>query len=201
MENDKKPTTIVSALLAQTTFLPALLLVFGRTAFWPRPPRPGRAGRGESRIWSGIGTRVARRPVPVALAAVVLLGAACASLIALHTNNTPESPVKGRPGSVTGQQLLDAHYPPGAFDPLDVLAPPSKAASAATAARAAPGVASVTAAPPVGAYSRYSVTLSVDPYGSRAATRRSARKRTQRCASSALIAIPNCFSTRKATAC
>ena len=161
---------IVSALLAQTTFLPALLLVFGRAAFWPRPPRPGQAGREESRIWSGIGTRVARRPVPVALAAVVLLGAACASLIALHTNNTPESPIKGRPGSVIGQQLLAAHYPPGMFDPLDLLAPPSEAAAAATAARAVPGVASVTAAPPVGAYSQYSVTLSVDPYGSRAAS-------------------------------
>jgi len=161
---------IVAALLAQTTFLPALLLVFGRAAFWPRPPRPGQAGREESRIWSGIGTRVARRPVPVALAAVLLLGAACTSLIALHTNNTPESPVKGHPGSVIGQELLAAHYPPGMFDPLDLLTPPSEAVSAATAARAAPGVASVTAVPPVGAYSRYSVTLSADPYGSRAAT-------------------------------
>jgi putative drug exporter of the RND superfamily len=160
---------IVAALLAQTTFLPALLLVFGRAAFWPRPPRPGRAGREESRIWSGIGARVARRPVPVAVAAVVLLGAACASLIALHTDNTPESPVKGRPASVIGQQLLAEHYPPGMFDPLNVLAPPSEAASAAAAARAAPGIATVMAAPRVGGYSQYSVTLAVDPYGSRAA--------------------------------
>ena len=161
---------IVAALLAQTTFLPALLLVFGRAAFWPRPPRPGRAGREQSRIWSGVGTRVAHRPVPVAVAAVVLLGAACASLIALHTNNTPESPVKGRPGSVIGQQLLAAHYPPGMFDPLSVLAPPSEAAAAAAASRAAPGIASVTPAPRVGAYSQYNVTLAVEPYGSRAAS-------------------------------
>ena len=36
---------IISALLAQTTFLPALLLVLGRAAFWPRNPacRPPRA--------------------------------------------------------------------------------------------------------------------------------------------------------------
>ena len=162
--------SIVAALLAQTTFLPALLLVFGRAAFWPRPPRPGRAGREESRIWSGVGTWVARRPVPVAFAAVVLLGAACVSLIALHTNNTPESQLKGRPGSVIGQQLLAAHYPPGMFDPLNVLVPPSEAASAAAVARAAPGIASVTPAPRVGAYSQYSVTLAVEPYGSRAAS-------------------------------
>jgi RND superfamily putative drug exporter len=62
--------SIVAALLAQTTFLPALLLVLGRAAFWPLVPRPGQPGRELSRVWSSIGTRVARRPAPVALAAV-----------------------------------------------------------------------------------------------------------------------------------
>jgi putative drug exporter of the RND superfamily len=161
---------IVSALLAQTTFLPALLLVFGRAAFWPRAPRHGTAGRDESRIWSGIGTRVARRPVPVALAAVVLLGAACVSLAALHTDNSPASSVKGHPGSVTGQQMLAAHYPAGAFSPLDLLTPPAEAAGAAAAARATPGVASVAPSTPAGSHARYTITLSVDPYRPRGGT-------------------------------
>jgi putative drug exporter of the RND superfamily len=160
--------SVVSALVAQATFLPALLLVFRRAAFWPGAPRPGVQGRDESRIWSSIGTRVSRRPVPVALAAVVLLGAACISLAALHTDNSPASNVKGHPGSVTGQQMLTAHYPAGAADPLDLLTPPGEAAAAAAAARATPGVASVARSSPVGSYARYSVTLSVAPYGSRA---------------------------------
>jgi putative drug exporter of the RND superfamily len=159
--------SIVSALLAQTTFLPALLLIFGRAAFWPRAPRPGRPGRDESRAWSAIGARVGRHPAAVALAAVVLLGVACASLAALHTDNSPASSVKGHPGSVTGQQLLAAHYPAGAFDPLDLLTPPGEAMAAAAAVRATPGIASVTRSPAVGGYARYSVTLSVSPYGSR----------------------------------
>ncbi len=46
---------IISALLAQTTFLPALLLVLGRAAFWPRIPRAGDPGREESRLWAGVG--------------------------------------------------------------------------------------------------------------------------------------------------
>ena len=162
--------SIVSALLAQTTFLPALLLVFGRAAFWPGAPRPGIQGRDESRIWSGIGTRIARRPVRVAAAAVVVLGAACVSLAALHTDNSPTSSVKGHQGSVTGQQLLAAHYPAGAFGPLDLLTPPREAAAAAGAARATPGVASVAPHSPAGAYAYYSVTLSGDPYGSHAGT-------------------------------
>jgi putative drug exporter of the RND superfamily len=162
--------SIVSALLAQTTFLPALLLVFGRGAFWPRAPREGQAGHEDSRVWSGIGMHVARRPAPVAFAAVALLGAACASLVALHLSNTVDSNVKGDPGSVAGQQLLTAHYPPGAFGPLDLLSPPTEASAAAAAARATPGVALVAPAMPVSGYTHYSVTLSVAPYGSRGAT-------------------------------
>jgi len=161
---------IVSALLAQTTFLPTLLLVFGRAAFWPRAPRPGIGGRDESRIWSSIAARVSRRPVPVALAAVAVLGVACVSLAALHTDNSPASSVKGHPGSVTGQQLLAAHYTAGVSDPVDLLTPRREAAAAVAVARATPGVASVTSAAPAGSYTRHSVTLSVAPYGSRGGT-------------------------------
>jgi putative drug exporter of the RND superfamily len=160
--------SIIAALLAQTTFLPGLLLVFGRGALSPRAPRPGTHGRDESRIWSGVGTRVARRPLPVAIAAVAVLGAACVSLAALHTDNSPTSTVKGHPGSVAGQQLLAAHYPVGTFDPLDVLTLPSQAAAAAATALATPGVSAVAPARPVGSYAHYSVTLAVPPYGSRA---------------------------------
>ena len=98
---------IAAALLAQITFLPALLLVFGRAAFWPRIPRHGQPGREESRVWSGIGTRVARHPAPVALAAVVLLGAAVRRPRRPAHQQRPRWPtVKGHPGSVTGAQLL-----------------------------------------------------------------------------------------------
>jgi putative drug exporter of the RND superfamily len=156
--------SIAAALLAQTTFLPALLLAAGRAAFWPRPPRAGQPAAEESRFWSGVGSRVARHPARVAVAAVVLLGAACAGLAALHSNNGPEATVVGHPGSVVGQQLLTEHYPAGAFDPLVLLTPPREAAAAAAAARATPGVAAVAPAAPLGGYADYSVTLSVPPY-------------------------------------
>ena len=157
--------SIVAALLAQITLLPALLLVAGRAAFWPRIPRHLQPGREESRLWSGIGARVARRPVPVALAAVVLLGAAVAGLAALHINNDPLAEVKGHPGSVTGAQLLSEHYGVGVNAPLTILAPPREAAAAALAARATPDVAAVSPSAPVGGYTSYSVILSVPPYG------------------------------------
>jgi RND superfamily putative drug exporter len=157
--------SIVAALLAQTTFLPALLLVFGRAAFWPRAPRAGQGAPEQSRFWTSVGGRVGRQPALVAAAAVVLLGAACAGLAALQTNNGPLSVLEGHPGSVTGQQLLTEHYPADAFDPLVLLTPPREAAAAASAARATPHVAAVAAAAPLGGYADYAVTLSVPPYG------------------------------------
>jgi len=155
---------IVSALLAQTTFLPALLLVLGPAAFWPRSPRAGRAGRGESRLWSGIGTRVARHPARVALVTVMLLGAACLGLAALRIDNSDIGQVKGDPGSVVGEQLVDDHFPPGLLAPVTILAPPSQARGAAAAARATPDVAEVLPAPPEEGYTTYAVIVSVPPY-------------------------------------
>jgi putative drug exporter of the RND superfamily len=161
---------IVAALLAQATFLPALLLVVGRAAFWPRIPRAGAAGREESRIWSGVGTRVARHPAATALVVIVALGAACAGLASLHIDNNPTDNVKGNAGSVVGQRLLTAHFPAGESDPLVLLAPPGQAGAATAAARATPSVGAVVTAAPVGGYDRYAVTLSVDPFGAAGTT-------------------------------
>lgn len=155
---------IVSALLAQTTFLPALLLVVGRRAFWPSVPRPGEADD-PSGLWASIGARVARHPLRVALCVVVVLGAASVGLVALRTDNSPLSDLKGHPGSVVGAQLLAEHFPAGAIAPLVVLSPPSEATSAAAAARATSGVATVVPGEPVDGYVADSVTLSVPPYG------------------------------------
>ncbi len=156
--------SIVAALLAQTTFLPALLLVLGRTAFWPLGPRPGHPGREQSRLWSAVGTRIARRPAAVVLTAVVLLGAACAGLLALHFDNNPLGSVKGNPDSVTGANVLTKHFPAGILAPIDLLAPPAQASAAQAAAHAVPGVSSVRQLQPVESYDRFSVVLSVQPY-------------------------------------
>ena len=156
---------IIAALLAQATFLPALLLVVGRKAFWPRIPRHGRAGGEQSRLWTGIGTRIARHPAATALVLIIALGAACAGLASLHIDNNPVNNVKGNPGSVVGQQLLNAHFPAGAANPLILLTPPRQAQAAAAAAHATPGVSDVVPGTPVQGYDSYSVTLTADPFG------------------------------------
>ena len=116
-------------------------------------------------MWSGTGTRVARHPARVALAAVALLCAACAGLATLRIDNSNLAQVKGDPGSVAGAQLVDDHFPAGLLEPVVILAPPDQARAAAKAARATPDVATVRPATPVEGYASYLVIMSVPPYG------------------------------------
>jgi putative drug exporter of the RND superfamily len=155
---------VVSALLAEATFLPALLLILGRAAFWPRVPAQGMPGAEESRAWAGIGELAARRPAAVTLSTVLILGLACAGLASLRISSDPLNDLKGHPGSITGQQLLAGHFPAGAISPLVLLAPQAQAQAAARAARDTPGVAAVTPGPPASRYSAESIDLSVAPY-------------------------------------
>jgi RND superfamily putative drug exporter len=156
---------IAGALLAQTTFLPAMLVISGRRAFWPRGPRLGGRPIDGSRVWSHVGAWIARRPGPIAVGALVALGAASLGLLALQVDDSPLANLKGRPPSVVGAQLFAGHLGAGAIAPLTVLAPPQESHAAQDAARATPGVADVAAGPAVGDEASFSVTLSVDPYG------------------------------------
>ena len=136
---------IVSALLAQTTFLPALLLSWGRAAFWPRVSAPGlRSARGVPNL-GRIGTRVARHPAPVAAATVLLLGAACAGL-ARCTSTTIRSPTSRPTRQRHRRPTARRALPRGRHLPADLLTPPRQAGAAAAAARVTPGAGTVSPA-------------------------------------------------------
>jgi putative drug exporter of the RND superfamily len=156
---------IVAALVAMVTFYPALLLLLGRAAFWPRIPREGQGGLDASRFWSRIGNGVARRPGPVAWGAVVLLVAACAGLLSLQFTSDPVNNVKGNPGSVVGSRLISQHFPVGISFPLVVLSPPDQAVAVTDTAKGTANVSSVEAGPTVQGYASQSVVLSVSPFG------------------------------------
>jgi len=158
---------VACALAAETTFLPALLLILGRAAFWPRIPAPEAPEAEASRVWAAVGARIARRPAAITLVAVLALGLACAGLASLRTSSNPLNDLKGHPGSVIGQQLLSAHFPAGAISPLVLLAPRSEAQAAERAVRYTPGVAAISAGPPAGSYISESVDLSAAPYSAR----------------------------------
>jgi RND superfamily putative drug exporter len=155
---------IFCALVAQLVFLPALLLVVGRRAFWPLIPRNGDHVPEESGLWGGFGRWLLchRRPVWVSLS--VLLGIFCLGLFAYRGGVNQENGFRGEVGSVEAQRLLAANFPAGSSAPATVLvAPADKAGPAEAAARHTPGVASVSPAIPLGAKEAFNVTLASEP--------------------------------------
>src|ERR1700761_7809301 len=134
------------ALVAMLTLLPALLVIFGRWIFWPVKPAYGSAEPTTKGIWAGVGRRIAVRPRVVWIATAVVLGAMALGLTGLKASGltAAESFVGHHPGSVAGQQVIDAHFPAGAGQPVIVVSNPAQASQVAAAFRATPGITGVT---------------------------------------------------------
>ncbi|RKE18469.1 MMPL family transporter [Streptomyces sp. TLI_171] len=131
---------IACAVLSALTFLPAVLALSGRAAFWPaRPTAAGSSGR----LWQRVAELVGRRPrlLWVGSAAVLAALAACAPL--LDARGVPQSELftTAQP-SVAAQRLLSGHFPGGSGNPAVVVARADRADAVAAAAQV-PGVASV----------------------------------------------------------
>ncbi|UYG17913.1 efflux RND transporter permease subunit [Brachybacterium huguangmaarense] len=141
---------IVCAVLTSLTFLPALLVLVGRAAFWPRIPRPGTtavpggAAPGPSpRLgpWDRVGGLVARAPRRLAAGVALLLAVGCIGLTQLHADGVPQSQfVLGASQARDGQAALDRHFPGGSGSPTYVLAPASARAEVAAAISGVTGV-------------------------------------------------------------
>ncbi|MFI2209235.1 MMPL family transporter [Streptomyces sp. NPDC020141] len=140
---------IVCAVLSTLTFLPAVLALLGRAAYWPaRPHRAegaadGRGGRG---VWPRVAAAVDRAPRRVwALSLAGLL--ACAAFAPLLTSKgvpLDEIFVNDAP-SVAAQKTLGRHFPGGSGSPAVVIADADRAGRVTAAARATEGVADATA--------------------------------------------------------
>jgi RND superfamily putative drug exporter len=148
---------IVAAFLAMTTLLPAVLVLFGRWLFWPFVPRHDprasdpravdRAGRREAgpphRVWRRLATGVGRRPRVAWVVTLVALAALTPGIGNLDVGIPADEMFRQEVGSVTGQRLIEAHYPGGTAEPADVLAAAGTADRVAVVARAVDGVATV----------------------------------------------------------
>jgi putative drug exporter of the RND superfamily len=136
---------VAVALLAMMTLLPALLVITGRWVFWPVKPAYGSAEPTTKGFWSRVGRRIAVRPRTVWIGTVVVLGAMAAGLAGLHAHGlTNAQGFRGHPDSVTGQTVLDAHFPGGAGQPVEVFGNPGSGPQLATALRSVSGLTGVT---------------------------------------------------------
>jgi putative drug exporter of the RND superfamily len=160
---------IAMAMLSALTLLPALLVIFGRRAFWPFIPRYGTVGADETHgLWRRIAITVDRRHRPIAGAVVVLLLVLCIGLTDVNSNLTQGHSYRSSVESVQGQDLVDAHFPAGATAPVQVVVPdPSRIAAVRAAVASSPGITGgPNALGPVqsrGGDSFFTATLAVDP--------------------------------------
>lgn len=142
---------IVLAVLSALTFLPAVMLLLGRKAFWPRLPRfVGEGGEVDYRqahpVWNRVGELVGRRPRQLWLGLTVILLIACAFLPQLRAQGVAQSDfVLGKSEAREGQALLDRHFPSGSGSPVYALAPSGQLSELKDLLESDSGIAAVTA--------------------------------------------------------
>lgn len=137
---------IVCAVLSTLTFLPAVLVLLGRAAYWPSRPHASEAGGGGHSIWRRVAALVDRAPRKVWAATLAGLLACAAFAPVLESKGVPldEIFVNDAP-SVAAQEQLGRHFPAGAGNPAIVIADADTAAEVTAAAERVEGVDSATA--------------------------------------------------------
>ncbi|WP_328897975.1 MMPL family transporter [Streptomyces sp. NBC_00236] len=135
---------IVCAVLSTLTFLPAVLVLCGRAAYWPARPRPAGQETGGHGIWRRVADRVDRSPRKVWVSTTLVLVACAAFAPTLKSQGVPldEIFVNDAP-SVSAQATLGKHFPGGSGNPAVIVAAAGRADEVTAAAAAGtPGVAS-----------------------------------------------------------
>ncbi|MFJ9722750.1 MMPL family transporter [Streptomyces sp. NPDC101209] len=136
---------IACAVLSSLTFLPAVLVLLGRAAYWPATPRPAGAEGGGHGVWRRVAALVDRAPRKVwaICLAALLAGAAFAPTLASKGVPLDETFVNDAP-SVSAQSTLARHFPGGSGNPTVVIADADHVDRVLAAARGTEGVASAT---------------------------------------------------------
>ncbi len=112
---------ILGALAAMTTLLPAVLVLAGRRIFWPRIPRPDHEVEREHGVWSKVSAGVGRRPQRYAVVTLVLLGVLGVYATQLRADGLgQQDSFTKQVESVTGAEVIAAHYPAGSGLPLKI---------------------------------------------------------------------------------
>ena len=140
------------SILATLTLLPSMLLLLGRSVFWPRKPK-FTTGKPELHyvtshpVWARIGEFVRHYPRRIWVGSTVVLLIACIGVFQLRAEGVAQSNlVLGASEAVAGQKIIDAHFPAGSGSPALVIVANDQLDSAVEMLDADKGVASVALA-------------------------------------------------------
>ena len=123
---------IAGAFVSALTFLPAVLLLFGRRIFWPAIPRVDHVHSadkiGTRGLWGRVAGLVGSHPRRTWVLTLVALVAAAAFVPTFKAQGISQADTfLNEVESVTGQEVLAKHFPAGAGSPVQVIAPEAKA--------------------------------------------------------------------------
>lgn len=139
---------IGASLLAALTFLPAVLVLLGRAAFWPFRPRYGSEAPEHAGVWDRVARLVGRRPRALWAGVGAVLLALTALVPTFRADGVSESELfLDRVEAVEGQEALSRHFPGGAGSPVLVLSSSGDADRVAQAATGVDGVSPAANAP------------------------------------------------------
>ncbi|MFT4050935.1 MAG: efflux RND transporter permease subunit [Microbacterium sp.] len=166
---------IAFAVLSALTFLPALLALTGRAAFWPFIPKPAASHSFTSKpstrkqrrlqpaadgvaalaldpdapvagFWARQARLVARHARATWIVTTLVLIAASAGLLQLQADGVPQSDlVLGASEARDGQEVLGEHFPAGSGSPAYVIVPQDDLAAAVQLLTEADGVDAIAA--------------------------------------------------------
>lgn len=113
---------VAMAMISMITLLPALLVTFGRKAFWPFIPKVGETGVDETHgVWRKLGEKVMGRPRAVWIGTLAGLLVLCAGMTQFSTGLTQGNSFRGEVESVQGQKILEKSFPAGSSAPVNVV--------------------------------------------------------------------------------
>jgi RND superfamily putative drug exporter len=126
---------IAGALLASMTFLPAVLALVGRAAFWPFVPHHGSEKPEHNGLWGWVARQVGARPRWIWVVTTVVLLAGVAFVPQLKASGTAQTDLfLSEVDSARGQDVLSAHFAGGSGSPAVII---TRSAAARRVAEAA----------------------------------------------------------------
>jgi RND superfamily putative drug exporter len=144
---------IVFSMLSALSFLPALLALCGRAAFWPFIPRepiamiPDDLTQPVKGLWPRQARFVARHARIVWIACTIVLLAGAVGITQLKADGVPTSDlVLGSSEARDGQEVLAEHFPAGSGSPVYVIVPEQDLADTVAALDESDGIESVSVA-------------------------------------------------------
>ncbi len=127
---------ILGACLSALTFLPALLFVFGRVAFWPSKPKLTadedkivikNGLEASTGVWLRAGNVVQKHARATAFSIVLILLICSVGITQLKANGVPQTEViLSQSEAVNGQDAIARHYSAGSASPITVAVPTNK---------------------------------------------------------------------------